>query len=261
MNSRFLDLFITLPPGLDSYELDIRRRISREIPRGRLTIKVRLEPIGPTNPGFAINEKAFIEVAKKINELSKRAGIGGHFDPVSLLKVPGVLLVKEEEIPKHVVPKLWEVLDRALKRLNKSLREEGRKLEREIKGRLNNISKKVREIQKLKKEEVKIEKHKFIETLRAMGENQNQDERLVQILQRLDVAEEITRLKSHLKAIREIIKSRATIKGRKLEFYCQELHREVTTLSQKSVLPEIVNLTVEMREEIERIKEQVRNIR
>jgi len=260
LNSRFLDIFVTLPPSLESYELDLRRRIARSIPRGRLTVKVRLEPIGPIKPILRINEDAFLDIVNRLRKLAGKSGLKKDFDPISLLRIPGVLYLKEEEIPEKVLPTLWKLVDKALQHLNKSLREEGKKLEREIRERVKLLGNYLKEVQKYKKEELATERGKYREIL-TQGETQITEEKLVQLLSRLDVTEEVARIKSHLTAIRKILASNAPVKGRKLEFYCQELHREVTTLSQKSVRPEIVNLIVEMREEVERIKEQVRNIR
>lgn len=260
LNSRFLDIFVTLPPSLESFELDIRRKIAREIPRGRLTVKIRLEPVGPIKSELTINDDAFFGIVNHIRTLANKSGLREDFDPVSILRIPGVLYLNEDEIPGKVLPKLWKLLDKAILRLNKSLREEGKKLEREIKERVALLGKYLKEIKRYKREEIVSEKKKYKEII-SQGETQLPEERLVQLLARLDVTEEITRIKSHLRAINKIIFSQAPVKGRKLEFFCQELHREATTLSQKSIHPEIINLTVEMREEIERIKEQVRNIR
>lgn len=262
LNSRFLDIFVTLPEPVESQELEIRRRISKEIPRGRLTVKVRLEPSGIQKTQLSINRRAFLEIARKVKSLVKEAGLKEDFEPVSILRIPGVLCIEEKkETPSNLLPTLWRLVDKALAQLQRSLREEGKKLEQEIRNRLSFIKKSLKEIETFKKREIAQEKKKFEEMATTQAENMHPDERLLQVLGRYDVSEEVTRIRSHLKAINGVLSSRAQVKGRKLEFFCQELHREVTTISQKSLLPEIVTLTVEMREEIERIREQVRNIR
>jgi uncharacterized protein (TIGR00255 family) len=261
LNSRFLEIFVTLPEGLESQELELRKRISKAIPRGRITVRIRVEPTGERGGYLNINRAAFLSLLKDLRSLLKEADIPQNFDPAALLRIPGVLnLGWDGPFPEKLQSALWKVLEEAIKKLKRSLREEGKKLEKEILERLDNIKRALREIQKLKKVEMKEERKKLVDVLSLEEGDSVDEERLLQMLSRFDISEEITRLKSHMKAIEKVIKSRSSPKGRKLEFYCQELHREATTLSHKSILPKIVDLSVEMREEIERIREQVRNI-
>ena len=265
LNSRFLDLFFSLPEPLEPFEIRVREKIRNKVKRGRVRVRIWMESLPFREDDIRLN----LPLLKKlVNELEKVESkkVSLHIDLAQLLRTPGIFEgFMAYTFDESAWDQLEPIIDKAIEELLKSQKKEGKKLEKEITSRLNNIESLVGKIEKLKDVEIEKQKEKAREILVETVESDPEtDQRISQELaywaMKLDVAEEIARIRAHLQQFREIVKSRETLKGRKLEFLCQELHREATTLSQKSFSPNIVSLTIGMREEIERIREQVRNV-
>ncbi len=266
LNSRFLDVFFSIPESLEPFEVKLREKIKNRLRRGRVRVRIWLEnsanPENDLNLNIPFLQKVVDELGKvKSKDLQLTLDLG------QVLRMPGVLegffsIKLDENAWKEIEP----VVDAALDSLIDSQKKEGAKLEKEITKRLRNIEKLIKKIEELKDIEIEKQKEKAKELLKDTLEENNPetDQRLQQELtywaMKLDVSEEIARIRSHISQFKQIIKSKEELKGRKLEFLCQELHREATTLSQKSFSPEIITMTIEIREEIERIREQVRNV-
>lgn len=257
LNSRFLDIFMTLPDFLERYEIPLRNLISSRIRRGRVRVKVKVEPLKKYY-FFSLKKEPLVTLLEEIKELRKDYPFIT-FDITGILR--GMLQDLAGSVPGDVeefYKKLIPIVEKAISRVERSRRSEGRKLVKDIRKRLQSIEKLLKKIEPLKEEELKREKEKISEL--ENGVIGQEGEEALQISLKLDTTEEMERLKAHIKTFRSILENSEPIKGRKLEFLTQELHREATTLSQKSLMPEIITLTIEMREEIERIREQLRNI-
>jgi uncharacterized protein (TIGR00255 family) len=260
LNSRFLDIFLSLPEFLERYELLIRRRISEVINRGRVRVRIKVAPV-EEKTGFEINRVFFNNLVKEVEEWSKGVNFPVMVDIGGFFRTPGVIKVVEREVDREkFLGELLPLVDGALQAVVESRRREGEKIGEDIMGRLRELKKILRRIKPLKEAEIEAEKEKLQNVSQIVGDIPINSEEILSASIKVDASEEISRMFSHISTFERILKGKEPLKGRKLEFLAQELHREATTLSQKSLSPEIITLTVEMREEIERIREQLRNI-
>ncbi len=262
LNSRFLDLHIYLPECLEHMEGDIRSVVQSSISRGLVKVRVKID----RPPDFKVRINTTL-LKGIVEEIQKSVKGNYTIDLASLLSLPGVL-VREEDIKFDNREKVMEVLKRALEEMIKSREIEGEKIKKDVITRLRNIKKHLKKVEQLKEVEIERRKEKVRESFEKLKEEVGDDPQFVNRISselvfwanKLDVNEEISRIRAHIKNIENILKNSREPVGRKLDFYAQELHREITTLSNKSVDVNLINHTILMREEVERIKEQVRNI-
>jgi len=263
LNSRYLDIFLSLPDFLESHELEIRERIRERIRRGRLRVKVWMEPEKESSTNLRINEDLLRKIIRRVTSIGKEEGIEAQIDVANLLRIPGVIIESHEKVEKEdFLRKFWPLLERAINKLDRSRRKEGKRIEKDIRRRLTRIVELLKRIEKAKKKEIEKERERVKELVKEeCFATENVEEKVLSVAIKLDVTEEITRCRSHINQMEDLIKKSSNEGiGRRLEFFCQELHREGTTISNKSLSPEIISLTVELREEVERIREQARNV-
>ena len=264
LNSRFLDLHVYLPECIEHLENDIRKRVRDKISRGLVKIKVKVEKLPTYSEKLEINTDLLNSILENLKK-----NVKGKYtvDVAKLLDLPGV--IKREDAEKlEDSGKVMELVDRAIDEMIKSRETEGEKIRADIKAKLENLAKYLKKVEQLKEQEIERRKQKiresFEELKEELGDDPQLDNRLstelVYWANKLDVNEEISRIKAHIHNIDEILNNSKDPVGRKLDFYSQELHREITTLSNKSVDVDVIKYTILMREEVEKIKEQVRNV-
>ena len=264
LNSRFLDLHVYLPECIEHLENDIRKRVRDKISRGLVKIKVKVEKLPTYSEKLEINTDLLNSILENLKK-----NVKGKYtvDVAKLLDLPGV--IKREDAEKlEDSGKVMELVDRAIDEMIRSRETEGEKIRADIKAKLENLTKYLKKVEQLKEQEIERRKQKiresFEELKEELGDDPQLDNRLstelVYWANKLDVNEEISRIKAHIHNIDEILNNSKDPVGRKLDFYSQELHREITTLSNKSVDVDVIKYTILMREEVEKIKEQVRNV-
>ncbi len=257
LNSRYLDIFTSIPEGLEYLEPLIRSWTAKKISRGRLRVKIHVTQ-KPTklDLDYPVVRKSLQETLKQLKGFPK---VAKTLDLAVLFTVPEFRTPREApKIPQKSFEKVYR---QALDQLVQSRTEEGKRIEMDLRKRINLIRKALKEIRKLKEKEVEDRKQKVQEALAEL-EDLNNDlvaQNLISVVMKSDITEEVVRLESHIQRFRETLRVQPPI-GKRLEFLAQEMHREATTISQKSTTPEIIDLTIRIREEIEKIKEQLRNV-
>ncbi len=258
LNSRFLEAQIFTPPELESLEPLLRSLVQKRIKRGRVRLKVQVDTRAlPVPFDFQRARQVLEQFEQAFSDLS---GIQMTVNLADLLKLQEFR--QSREVPEVLREHLARAARRALDRLVQARREEGAKLQEQIEKLLRRIEGRIRRIARLKKKEIQEKREKTRQELEASLEEVDADflaHQLLSVSSRLDISEELHRLESHLERFRKMLQGR-TPSGRHLEFLAQEIHREVTTISQKSLSPEIVGLTIEIREDVEKLKEQLRNV-
>lgn len=257
LNSRHLDVSYSLPNGLEYLEPTFRTWVSNHIKRGHVRVKLNIEyKNAHTNIDYDLINKLIRDTLKHLKGLPN---IQKSIDITALITYPG--FQKRNLVPEIPVNKIFENFNEALQKLLKSKQEEGSRIEQDIRKRINLIKKHLNRIKKLKQKEVELKKEKVEEFFSEY--NQTHPELLSQVITSLtikaDITEELVRMESHIKQFRETLKREPPV-GKRLEFIAQEMLRESTTMSQKSSLPEVISQTIQIREEIEKIKEQLRNV-
>lgn len=263
VNRKFLDIQITLPKELISFEVDIRKWISEKISRGQVSVRVQLI-VDATRVGELLPDLKMIQEMKRAwCDLALAADL----DPTAV-DLPFLV----EQLPKNVglnvdeaaiAPSLKKTVLKALLAFVKMRAEEGKTLSQDLKKRLVSIQKQVDEIRDIFPGSMSKAQERLQEKVKEMVHLQ-EDERLfreiVVCVEKMDVTEEIVRLGSHLKQFISLLSSKETSLGRKMEFLIQEMGREINTIGSKGADMQISSYVIEIKSELEKIREQIQNI-
>jgi uncharacterized protein (TIGR00255 family) len=264
VNSRFLDIITKLPSSLMNKEYELREQIKNKINRGKLTIVIQIKRNDCENQDIIVNKDklknylSFIKVLKntaKINEKIKLEHILYNKE----LFESGEIEFTEKEF--NIVKK---ALDSALDELLKMKRNEGKELAKDLRKRIGIIENKLAEIEAESNSSVKEYFEKLKGKVKLLVEDiafekDRLEMELAIIADKAEITEECVRLKSHIKFFTQSLEEDAE-PGRKLNFLCQEMNRETNTISSKTISTFITHTTVFIKEEIEKIREQIQNI-
>ncbi|MEO8399735.1 MAG: YicC/YloC family endoribonuclease [Ignavibacteriaceae bacterium] len=265
INSRFLDIYFKAPAFLISKEYEIREFIKSKVNRGKLTVLIQIEKKG-------INDNALPNVDKEklksflslIKELKKTAKINEEIKLEHILNNKEIFSVNDVEVSEEEISIIKKALASALVDLNKMKKNEGKELSKDLSKRIKNIEEKLEVVEKEASASVKEYFEKLKEKIKILVEgiteyNDRLEMELALIADKSEITEECVRLRSHLKFFIESIENE-TDPGRKLNFLCQEMNREANTISSKSLSTTITHNVVLVKEEIEKIREQIQNI-
>jgi uncharacterized protein (TIGR00255 family) len=265
VNNRYCDIGMKIPRELNAVELDIRERIRKRLHRGRINVLINLDWEASEDFTLQLDSQAAKICHQKLAQLSRE--IDGsetvtfdqllHFSDY-FTKVPEKTL--DDELRRQV----FTVVDEALDHLIAMRREEGLRLAEDLSARIAQIDHLRRQIETLADKQPELQMEKMQERLEQLVNSGPLDpgrmeQELAILADRLDVTEECVRLASHCQQFVETLKGGDPV-GKKLGFLLQELNREANTISSKSATAEISHLAVDLKEEIERIREQVQNL-
>ncbi len=265
LNQRFLELKLNLPRGWGEHESDIRKVIQGVVSRGRVEVFVRHVALKPAPTRLEVNEKLASMYVAELRKLGKRFGLAGNPSIDAILNRPEVFHVVEEEHDTSVAVRLGlGAMRKALKALDAERVREGKSLKRDFAARIGRIESAVPRIERLA-EETRAEilenfEARIRELLDTIPVNEKRlYEEASAASQHGDISEEITRLRTHLQGLRQIL-GRPGAVGKSIEFLLQEINREVNTMGSKSQSAALSQLTVEVKAEAEKMREQVQNV-
>lgn len=259
LNSKGLDLNVRMPSVYREMELGLRNTISQHLERGKIDFSLYIEVTGE-------------ETSSKVNApivkayMSQMLSILPEADATELMKMavrmPDALKTERDEIDENEWKQIQEVIQEALHNIVSFRKDEGVSLENEFKLRIGNIRKYMEDALALDPERVQNIKDRLqtaIEELKVNVDENRFEQELIYYLEKLDITEEKVRLTNHLDYFLETIE-RNEANGRKLGFITQEMGREINTMGSKSNHAEMQKLVVQMKDELEKIKEQVLNV-
>ncbi len=258
-NHKNLDIHINVPHYLYSYDPAIRKSARSRFNRGRIDIFIPKQEVEGVK--LRVNKILAREYYDALNSIKEELSISDDISINVIASQRDIFVMDEPEIDENA---LMNAIDSALEELNKSRTEEGDNLIIDIRKRLSLLDEFVARIEEKRDVYIADARNRLHDKLKELLDNVQIDEaRLIQetaiIVEKSDITEEIVRLKSHLKQFDEVLKSGDTI-GKKLDFMIQEMRREINTVSSKTHDINITNNVVDMRHEIEKIKEQVQNL-
>jgi len=273
VNHRFLDVKLRIPESLEPYEQRLRQAVRGQIHRGHLDVHVSVDP-GEAAPVHVNREllKAYVHAAE---ELKTQLGANAELDAVSLLRLPGVIsglasaLPETEECQEALGKALEGYLEEALGKMDEMRRTEGRHLTEELRARVAKIGEETEKVRELVKTLRPAFSRRLESRLKELLNGTNvEPSRLAQeaalLAERSDISEELDRLKSHLQQFSKLLDGAGEL-GKKLDFLLQEMQREANTMLSKTPGVEsealtITGLALEIKSEIEKLREQVQNI-
>ena len=265
VNGKFCEVKPRLPRELSSLEPDLVKAIKARISRGMVDVFVRREATNAKGLAPRTDLALAAAYAKALRELKDELGLAGEPTVHDIAAMEGVLSLGETAAdPAALAGALQKALQTALDALDQMRQREGEALARDLTSRLATIEKGAREVQRLAPLQVEAVRDRLNTRIAELTRGVPLDPaRLAQevalFADRTDVAEELTRLASHLAQARGLIAS-DTPAGRKLEFLVQEVNREINTIGSKSQHPGIASLVVDLKAELERVREQVQNV-
>jgi len=264
LNSKQLDFSVKIPVFLKEKEMEIRSFLGAELQRGKIEVGIYQE-IKEGAAGWSINRPVVEEYIRQLREI---AGITGLADPEQLIQVamrlPDTMLSEKDKLQEDDWIKVRASLQAALEELNSFREQEGKALEKDIKLRINNILQLLSKVSPFEEERLQAVRNRILSALEELGQNNSTDpgrieQEMIFYLEKMDITEEKVRLENHCRFFLETIAT-ASPAGKKLGFISQEIGREINTLGSKASEANIQRLVVGMKDELEKIKEQVLNI-
>ena len=263
LNSKYLDALIKLPKEFGEYELEVRSLVGDILERGKVSLTLEYESESGTSV-IKINEAVFLETYQSLKSLATKAGASYDNLFETVLQLPEVILPQEEVS----VANEWQLVSQAIKEAIKACDahrvSEGQKLSPVLEKNVLTIEEKLKEVEKADPKRIEGIKGRISGNLKEhfatekIDENRFEQE-VIYFLEKLDITEEKVRLKSHIHYFLEVLGSK-TSQGKKLGFIAQEIGREINTIGSKANNAEIQHLVVEMKEELEKVREQLLNI-
>jgi uncharacterized protein (TIGR00255 family) len=270
LNQRFLEVKLNLPRGWGESEAALRKLVGGTISRGRVEVAIRVNAARP--PGsLTVNLALARSYIKELRALQTSLHLTGELGVEALLQRPEIFQISEAEPNLQTELKLGQrALSQALKALDQERQREGHTLGHDLTERLDRIQGAVRQIARLSEESRQAITGLFQKRMRELVANLGMEEmrlldekRLYEeaasAAQRADITEELTRLSSHLEALGKLLERREPI-GKEVEFWLQEVGREVNTIGSKSQNASLSKVTVAIKSELEKMREQVQNI-
>ena len=265
INHRYFEFSVRTPPGLSGLEAKIRELVQSQIARGKITVVLGQEASADAMDPVQLNETAVEFYMSSIQKLVKKYKLNNSFSASDLIRMPGVFSEAPRKTdPEKEWPSIKKVLIRALEQTRKSKQLEGGKLAADIAGRLQKIEAAVRKIESLAGGESQRAFKRIQERVENLFQDKEKDldryyREAAFLAERCDVTEEVVRLRSHLDLFKRRLHEDHEV-GRELDFVCQEMNREANTMASKSQLFEISTEVVQVKGEIEKIREQIQNI-
>jgi uncharacterized protein (TIGR00255 family) len=266
VNNRYIDIQVKAPRGLAVLEQRVRKRVQDRFSRGRFDVYITRNGEKESVGRLVVNETLAGQYIAALRELKTRFGLGGEVDLSFLAGLPDLFALTEvKEDMEAVWQVLAEGLAHALKELDDMRAEEGRALVRDISGRLETIDRLLAAIHDLAPASVEAARKRMSDVLTKLLHEQPDPVRLAQeiaiLAERTDVTEELTRLGSHMVQFRALLADPSgEAVGRKLDFLLQEMGRETNTIASKAMDAQISLSVVNIKAELEKIREQVQNI-
>ena len=263
LNSKQLDMNVKLPTLYRTFEFDIRSRVAAAVVRGKADISVTVENTA-VNTSATINKELFREYLRQMNDTLAFSGVDAAYDAIVpvIMRMPEVVSTQAEEVSAEEQAALMQALDSALEQFNAFREQEGATLIADLLRRVNKIEELKAEVIPYEQSRCETIKNRIRENLSQLKvdvDNNRLEQEMIFYIEKLDITEEKVRLSNHCRYFREVAANEDAA-GRKLGFIAQEMGREINTLGSKANEANIQILVVKMKDELEKIKEQVLNI-
>ena len=263
LNSKQLDMNVKLPALYRTFEFDIRSRVAASVTRGKTDVSVTIENTA-VNTSATINKELFREYLRQMNDTLSFSGVDAAYDAIVpvIMRMPEVVSTQAEEVSDEEQAALMQALDLALEHFNSFREQEGATLIADLLRRVDKIEELKAQVEPYEKSRCETIKNRIRENLAQLKvdvDSNRLEQEMIFYIEKLDITEEKVRLSNHCRYFREVAAHEETA-GRKLGFIAQEMGREINTLGSKANEANIQILVVKMKDELEKIKEQVLNI-
>lgn len=263
LNSKQLDFSVKVPVFLKEKEMEIRSWLGTELQRGKIEVGI-FQEVKEGMAGWTINRPVVEDYIRQLREITGDTGLA---DPQLIqvaMRLPDTMLSEKDKLQKDDWIKVRASIQTALNELNIFREQEGKALEKDIRLRINNILQLLSEVTPFEENRILAVRKRILSALEELGQNKSTDpsrieQEMVLYLEKMDITEEKVRLENHCRFFLETLDIGSPA-GKKLGFISQEIGREINTLGSKASEANIQRLVVGMKDELEKIKEQVLNI-
>ena len=260
LNSKQADVFMRIPPIMKELEISLRKLIINQLKRGKFELNISSVKANDSN-SFTINKELLTRYQEELSVLN----IPSNDLLGALMRLPNVVVQEESKLEDEDIDIIKEAVVKACNDLNGFRMDEGVSLYNDLELRVDNILSHKEGVIVLAPKRIERLRARMLENLKALnGELEINEERLEQELifyiEKLDVSEEFVRLKAHCVYFKEVMDDDEMLIGKKLNFISQEMGREINTLGSKANDADIQKHVVQMKDELEKIKEQVNNV-
>ena len=265
VNHRYLDMNVRMPRQLSSFDSAVRAEIKRYASRGKIDMFITYEDISEENASLKYNSGLAAEYVSYFKEISEQFGLENDISVSKLIRCPEVLVMEENKTDEDELWKLVKkVVDGACERFVESRLSEGEHLKNDLLSKLDNMKDLVESIAVRSPqvfEEYRVNLRKQVDEL--LGNTQVDESRIateiVLFADKMCVDEELVRLRSHVDKMKAELETGEDI-GRKLDFLAQEMNREANTILSKANDLEVTNKGIDLKTEIEKVREQIQNV-
>lgn len=266
VNNRFLELFFKYPKYLSSKDFELKEIVKKKITRGKLNVNLNINAETENDPHLKFNDEAVINYFQFLKNLKKTLGLKEKIKLEHILHFTDVMGLEEEyTLQEDEFNFITGLLNKALDDIISMKRKEGDFIKNDFFKRLEFIEKESEEIKNLSIQNIEEEKERILKkVISVLNDNTLVSEKriemeIVMLADKLDITEECTRLESHIKYFRENCDS-SELAGRRLNFLLQEMNREINTMGSKSLDAIISQKISVLKEELEKIREQLQNV-
>ncbi len=263
LNSKQLDLSIKVPAAYRAAEYELRNIASQMLVRGKIDITVTVETTA-AETSAQINRDLFRAYLRQVTDALAYSGIDADYDAIvpAVLKMPNVISSDTASAPEAELKAIKDAVTEAANRLDAFREQEGATLIADLLRRVDKIEAYRNEITPFEQSRADVIRTRIRENIEKLGieaDNNRLEQEMIFYIEKLDITEEIVRLQNHCKYFREVAENEPQA-GRKLGFIAQEMGREINTTGSKANQHDIQILVVKMKDELEKIKEQVLNL-
>jgi len=263
LNSKFADITVRLPAQWSSLELALRKQLNDGLVRGKISASIEINSNASMNEAV-FDEELLANYLARFKKIAKSLNTEANDLFALALHAPGVLKAAEDEFNKDLVDHVRETVSAAIVKTNEFRVQEGKELAGKLQDYVSSIRRLLGQIDPLDKQRIQLIEERLRQGFKNTNSNVEVDknrfeQELIYYIEKLDINEEIVRLANHLDYFEEVMSSDEP-NGKKLGFVSQEMGREINTIGSKANSAAIQRIVVEMKEELEKIKEQSLNI-
>ena len=265
LNHKYFDVVCRLPNHLSLFEDQVRDYVKKRVRRGRINLSVTCENREKEYDNFSLNVHAADRYYGELVKLKKRLGLKNDLGISQIISLPEVINYEQKkERANKVWPHLRKALDKALTRLSRMREAEGKRLLRDLMKRIKKIQSFLRNIENQLPKVIERYKENLLKKVKSLsGIKEPAQERIAEevalFVRNSDVTEELTRIKSHLKAFKQALRNQKEA-GKELDFIAQELFREANTIGAKASSFRISRWVIKIKSQIEKMREQLQNV-
>ena len=264
VNHKYCDINFRMPKSFSGIENKLRKLIEEYLSRGKIDIFIDFQNFSDAGNNIKFNKELAKAYIKNLKELGEETGINSEISVVDISKMPDIFKKEDNTDEELIFNELSIALNEALKNIVTMKEIEGEKLKIDLEARIEEIFGKINEISNFSSGLVEEYIVKLKSRVKELMDTETLDEnRLLQEIvifsDKSSIEEELTRLKSHVEQFKKLIKESSPI-GKKLDFLIQEMNREINTIGSKANSLQITNLVIEVKTELENIREQIQNI-